>query len=241
MKKNSHTSAFFHYTENVNLLYKIIEEGLRFSFCKESISDKVFIGAPMISFCDIPITHSEEHREKYGTSAIGLSKEYIISQSHKYNIAPVTYLIKNDPRLFSYEGLFSKKPTNIIFGFLKRDVYTHNDEEYNAYDECEWRITVENSVDQPWFTNEEEYNKWRGRLSNDNKSKTPPKEFSKEEPFKFGVKDIDYIIVSKKSNIPNLINKLQKLEKVCGEKIDEKEKAMLLSKVISFEQIMNDF
>lgn len=124
---------------------------------------------------------------------------------------------------------------------MKRNVYTHKDKEYNAYDECEWCITVENYVDQPWFTSEEEYDKWRGGLPNDNKSKTPPKKFSKEEPFKFGVEDIDYIIVYKKSNIPYLIGRLQKLEKVCGEKIDEKEKAMLLSKVISFKQIMDDF
>lgn len=87
---NSHTSALFHYTRNQNIILGILRDGLKFSYCKEKFSSDLCLGIPMISFCDIPISHSFEHSSKYGQYAIALSKENLMS---KYNGAlnPVNY------------------------------------------------------------------------------------------------------------------------------------------------------
>lgn len=89
-KKNSHTSALFHYTRKQNILIKILKEGIKFSYCKEKISDELCIGIPMISFCDIPIGNSIEHSLKYGSYAIALSKEKLMNR-YKSALGPVNY------------------------------------------------------------------------------------------------------------------------------------------------------
>lgn len=88
-KKNSHTSALFHYTRNQNILINILKEGLKFSYCKEKFSDNLCLGLPMISFCDIPIGNSAEHSSKYGQYAIALSKKKLL-QDYK-TLGPVNY------------------------------------------------------------------------------------------------------------------------------------------------------
>lgn len=89
-KKNSHTSALFHYTKNQNILINILKEGLKFSYCKEKFSDDLCLGIPMISFCDIPIGNSFEHSSKYGQYAIALSKNKLM-QEYKEALGPVNY------------------------------------------------------------------------------------------------------------------------------------------------------
>lgn len=89
-KKNSHTSALFHYTRNQNVLINILKEGLKFSYCKEKFSDELCLGIPMISFCDIPIGNSIEHSSKYGQYAIALSKKKLL-QDYKGALGPVNY------------------------------------------------------------------------------------------------------------------------------------------------------
>lgn len=95
MAYNSHTSTLFHYTKSIKSLLSIIQEGFRYSYSKESIGNKDFIGVPMISFCDIPISRSVEHMNKYGRYAIGIDKDYIIEQTAS-NVAPVTYYLNNN-------------------------------------------------------------------------------------------------------------------------------------------------
>lgn len=89
-QRNSHTSALFHYTRNQKNIFSILKEGLKFSYCKEKLTDNLCLGIPMISFCDIPIEDSAEHSSKYGGYAIGLSKDYLLKE---YSIAlgPVNY------------------------------------------------------------------------------------------------------------------------------------------------------
>ena len=89
-KKNSHTSALFHYTRNQNILINILKDGLKFSYCKEKFSDNLCLGLPMISFCDIPIGNSFEHSSKYGQYAIALSKDKLMYK-YKGALGPVNY------------------------------------------------------------------------------------------------------------------------------------------------------
>ena len=103
-KKNSHTSALFHYTRNQSIIFGILREGLKFSYCKEIFSADLCLGIPMISFCDIPISHSFEHSSKYGQYAIALSKENLMSK-YKGALNPVNYFTS----LSSVEAAFRLK------------------------------------------------------------------------------------------------------------------------------------
>lgn len=91
VKKNSHTSALFHYTRNQNIVINILKEGLKFSYCREEFSDDLCLGIPMICFCDIPVGASFEHSSKYGQYAIGLSKDKLL-EKYKEALGPVNYV-----------------------------------------------------------------------------------------------------------------------------------------------------
>lgn len=235
---NSHTSTFFQYTNKGDKLISILKEGFKFSFCKEDVADGISLGIPMISYCDIPISRSKEHCVKYGNYAIGLTKSFVINCAENYKLGPISYLIERDPREESISGLFKTEPTNQIFAFLKRDKYIHKGKSYHSYDECEWRIVLPDGFLLPegskvyWFQDEQSYERWRTERNN---------KFVNGVSFKFSIEDIEYLIVNQKSNIPNFIKKIRKLKTICGEGITDQQKDLLISKVISFEQINLDF
>lgn len=52
---NSHSDTLFHYTKQLDSLISILKEGLRVSYSGEQITEDIFIGIPMVSFCDIPV------------------------------------------------------------------------------------------------------------------------------------------------------------------------------------------
>ena len=94
--RNSHSGTLFHYTRTLESLSSILREGLRASYSKERISDKIFIAIPMISFCDIPFECCEEHREKYGRYAVGLNKNWMID-TYGDLLSPVHYVLRDEP------------------------------------------------------------------------------------------------------------------------------------------------
>ena len=105
-------SSLFHFTREFGTFRQIITEGLRFSYCYEPFgeivakqgwdielkkSDKVLnckgIAIPMISFCDIPLLRTREHRKKFGDYMIGFNREALINvvNATKYMLNPVQY------------------------------------------------------------------------------------------------------------------------------------------------------
>jgi len=114
----------------------------------------------------------------------------------------------------------------------------HENKKQINYDECEWRIVlpenakINENILCKWFWTENEYDNWRiGRKD----------KFINELPLLFSVDDIEYIIVPTKELIPNFIKRLIKLKMICGEKLEDKDRYSLVSKVISLEQIKRDF
>lgn len=88
-------SSLFHFTSSFEVLLKIITNGFRYSYAFERFSsdllnDRIYdgiynidsrtslddcgIAIPMVSFCDIPITRTLPHAERYGKYFIGLNK-----------------------------------------------------------------------------------------------------------------------------------------------------------------------
>lgn len=88
------TSSVFRFTRDYELLRKILRDGIIPNYCEEDLSfesTSFYVGIPMASFCDIPITLLDEHTSRYGNYGIALSKEWAIQQG----ITPVMY-VAND-------------------------------------------------------------------------------------------------------------------------------------------------
>ena len=88
------TSSLFHYT-NFNGLKRILAEGLVPNYCSEdlTVGEREFvIGLPMVCFCDIPLTRTDEFTKRYGRHAIALSKEW----AARNNINPILYAVDED-------------------------------------------------------------------------------------------------------------------------------------------------
>lgn len=232
-KINSHTSTLFHFTKNQNALFSILKQGLRLSYCKESFMEDVVAGIPMISFCDIPLTLCKEHRDKYGKYAIGFSKD-AFTKLNGYTLAPLSYF--NDNQVGMKQIIQSLvKDKNKSVGWFKQYEMQRNKKTQINYDECEWRILPDiQTKEADYFWELKEFEKWKN-----NRADTF---WDKDNYFvKFGVNDIRHIIVYQEQNIKSTVDRLSKLQTLGGNILAEDEKYLLVSKVISFDDINKDF
>lgn len=273
---NSHTNTLFHYTKSEDILLSILKEGLRFVYCKERLDERLCFGIPMISFCDIPVAQSVEHTSKYGEFAIGLSKEYLIS-NYSFAIGPVTYYLKGAPifkMALDYLRIYGSNVYNrgnvltvsnspgdktILSkeeapGVLKSFFDTNNYHqlvttsigiikpycsEYEKgvqinYDECEWRMIVPENARLSaterckWFWTEQEFDDWREKYGDI---------FINSWSLPFDISDINFLIVPDNESVKSLIQAIYDMETLCGQPIDDEEKALLCTKILSFDQI----
>jgi len=97
------SSTLFHFTRKFTNIKKIVQKGLRFSYCFESLPKEVIlnellpasrnfpkdikigddskeygVAIPMVCFCDIPLLRVNEHKQKYGNYAIGVDKDFLL-------------------------------------------------------------------------------------------------------------------------------------------------------------------
>lgn len=228
--KNSHTSSLFHYTKNQNSLFSILKDGLKVSYCREMISDTVMIAIPMVSFCDLPLSRCLEHREKYGRYAVGIKKEAFNRIPLDYQLGPVNYFRD------SQNGLFDDLKTmveskNQVVGWFKRFEMLRNKKRQINYDECEWRMIYFCDRRQ-WFWDKNEYDTWRGGRNDT---------FFENAVITFTPNDVNYILVYQDSNVANVIKRIMNLRQFSGNIISDKEKLLLISKIISFDQLRLDY
>ena len=85
---------FFHFTPELRHLINIMNYKFMPFFCMESLEYLNFpelqikaMAYPMICFCDIPLSRQKEHRVKFGSYGIGLSKDWGINN----RLTPVVY------------------------------------------------------------------------------------------------------------------------------------------------------
>jgi hypothetical protein len=112
-------NTLFHFTNSIENIINILTNDFTPRYCMESfdfISEEDTItelAIPMVCFCDIPLSQIRNHVEHYGGYAIGLSKNWGISNC----INPVMYSLPDSYSTQIYRLSMNTIPTHI--GTLK--------------------------------------------------------------------------------------------------------------------------
>jgi hypothetical protein len=259
-------NTLFHFTDSFDKLQNIFINYFHPCYCLEDQSYLVsghlspYAAIPMVCFCDIPLSQINFHTQVYGSYCIGLTKKWGISNK----INPVMYaipesystsLLKNsfadlyplNPKLLRYET----EETNFairnvatmlysFFTFLKpyegefwRDGQLVN-KNVKFYDEREWRyVPPLNELNDrgliPVMSKEQYYNNQERDLYN--------KQLKKFFSLKFSAADIKYIIVKNDSEIIKFAEQIDRL----AARYTQEEKRLLITRLMSMEQIISDF
>jgi Putative abortive phage resistance protein AbiGi, antitoxin len=245
------TNSVIHYTQNLDSLIGIINcTGFKFKYCFEEYSFHKMNNAPaalpMVSFCDIPISEVKNHIDSYGSYGIGLNKSW----AKNSGLNPVLYVEKTSAlaKMFYEHGqrlVKLKKEAHdakIQYSELQ-NYYSYiknyegrlvrgkvNDENYRFYNEREWRyVPTKDEIKyatlwidgKTYIKDKEKYNQ---KIS--------------DCYLKFSHADISYLIVDTDDEIPSL---LDTLNKVFEDTATAKELRVLATRIMTKNQIWNDF
>lgn len=262
------SQTLFHFTKTTDAIKSILEGNFKPSYCLEKIPFAEFsVGVPMVCFCDIPLTQTKNHISEYGDYAIGLKKHWGIKNKLNpvFYINPESkaaerldtltkYLMSNNykalgqrnPTLENRNHAYELKTLFEVISYTKPIKGSNWDKEKrafkakkrNLYNEREWRfvphkeneITSENVVPlsivfEDTFLNPDELKRANERIGN--------------QLLIFEPKDVDYIIVKKKSEIVMMYDLVHDIKRRYG--FDEKSIKELLTKIIHIKRIHEDF
>ncbi len=109
---NPRSETLFHFTKSIEFLKGILANGFFPRFCLEDtrwlgIKSTDFLGFPMVSFCDIPISRISEHTAFYGQYGIGMTKQWALTNK----LEPVIYAPPGSASIATVDYLMAK-PTN---------------------------------------------------------------------------------------------------------------------------------
>ncbi|HFD1835109.1 TPA: abortive infection system antitoxin AbiGi family protein [Clostridium perfringens] len=252
-------NTLFHFTNNIDNIINILTNEFSPRYCMESFE---FLGGcdleiaiPMVCFCDIPLSQIKNHIENYGGYAIGLSKEWGGSKG----INPVAYSIKNSLSTKAISNVINiinrecedeqkKNDIDNAYDFMCNFVFymkpyegnSWNKEKFDGkytrfYDEREWRyipdIDVIKKYNIDWFLEKEEFLDYKGRREYNNK-------ISEIIKLSFEPDDIKYIIVNSEDEILDLFRAIDNIK---GDKYSLNRINILKTRIISKDQILNDF
>ncbi|WP_412464429.1 abortive infection system antitoxin AbiGi family protein [Flavobacterium mekongense] len=247
------SNSVIHYTNKLeNLKGILMNEGFRLKYCLETlnINYKVELSTavPMVSFCDIPLSEVKNHIDSYGSYAIGLYKNW----AKQNGLNPVLYLEKNSYISTSIARLIDRllelksdpKTDKILkVEILKLLLYCKNyegylkhgkidDENYRFYNEREWRYVPKDEI---LIEKKAKPLIWGDTFL---KEKDKNNETLKDIYCSFSPQDISYIIVDDENDIPEI---LTTLNEVYEDKCTTKELKVLSTRIITKNQIYNDF
>jgi hypothetical protein len=247
-------NSLFHFTKSIENIQNILSNNFIPNYCLERFNNSNLspeIAIPMVCFCDIPLSQILGHIDNYGNYAIGLKKEWAFSKG----ISPVFY-IYND----SYTDLYLKKLIDfgseivnannfhdtfeqlVFLEFIcfckkyKGNFLRGNEllDEIIFYNEREWRyvpsiqkikeLNPNLFLSKPEYSDETKKKRYNGNM--------------KLLKLEFEPKDINYIVISNEDERLQIINLIEEIK---GDKFSLNEIKRLNSKIISVEQIKNDF
>lgn len=278
------SSSLIHFTKKLEYLQGIIENGFRYSYCKEEypkalvynilnkdkpyfnpqnllapqkISGSVLI--PMVSFCDIPLTRSKVHADKYGYYGVGIDRE--LARYIYPNLMPVQYVssARYSLALNELSMLYSKsKETNrqiensikLIIGNTKGYTTLYEGQEVLCYEEREWRVIHNDDNETPWgwgMKDKRTKKKYNERLhSNSDLSYLSFIVIEDEISQKIVDENIDklitHIIVKNENEIQEIAKFiLNENNMFFGYNLSLNSRLSLVSKINSFERISKDY
>lgn len=239
------SNSLIHFTNSKDTLISILNEEFRIKYCSEKIITPVgnlSYAFPMVSFCDIPLSQIKEHITKYGNYGLGLTKEW----GQKHGLNPVLYVDKNSTVGSNYYAAFDelyigkkikdRSETELksldVVRYMKNyeaDLITPKIEKkgYRFADEKEWRY-VPNFKEVPMLVRDEMYQDNKDAVNN----------LVKDLRLGFEPKDIKYVIINDDTEISEFISSLRKAK---GKIYSYDDVERLITRLITTEQIINDF
>ena len=244
MNPKSHT--LFHFTKSSEVLKLILKNGFWPRYCAEDVNwlgykDFDYIAYPMVCFCDIPLSRTDEHVQFYGEFGIGLTKEWAVTNK----ITPIQYISTNSliPQTFrdivdhNYKlGEEDKaKGKELVRYLLAHSKPTEGNMVIGGkvvskefYQESEWRYVPKNEnvldfLKKEIFESSDDLER-HNELTKENCSIT------------FTPKDVKYIFVKNDSDIPDMVNFIQNEL----DHFPSIELKVLVSRVTSLESISRD-
>lgn len=259
VKETLSSNTLFHFTKSREILTLILTNEFSPRYCLEDLTmlgiteaDKISmeLGVPMVCFCDIPLSKIRFHLSCYGNYGIGMKKSWDI----KNKVTPVVYaspksettsIIKEMLKIVRHKEN-NKTPyvhelriyLSSLLRFIKpyKGDFTHNGKKHKNrvyYNEREWRYvpTIDKLIydKRPFLEKEEFLNETMRSQANESLRITFTLSFIPD--------DIEYIIVKNKTEIPLIINDIMSIK----HNYDDDTKRLLISKIISCENISNDF
>lgn len=257
------SASLFHFTRTFEALRSILREGFRPHYSREDLA--MFglpqcLGVPMVSFCDIPLSKTEKHSRVYGCYALGLNKEW----GKARNISPIHYIypdsicakviveiyrsLRDKNILHECECLTFNPQTAIFFyakpydGDLmktgKHGELVKSEKNLTFYDEREWRYVpfADKTLQSPLIPPEVQPMLSDAEYANLETYAAKTKTLQKNYTLKFHANDIKYIIVRAEEEISQIVDDIYETLQ-CSE--DDKNR--LITRIITMEQIQEDF
>lgn len=250
-------NTLFHFTSSNSLKSILASQGLFPQYSDEHFEDILpessiyrITYIPLISFCDLTIiqlSRDSLHTTVFGDYGIGLTKKWGIENK----ISPVIYVHKNSQpsnQLYNLIKLFRKydrthetqetistarKELIDSFKFIKPyqgrwqkgEKIKEVEDDIVYYNEREWRYC-------PLLS---QYKVLSGTKASNKKVKDKLNKQLKSDMVKFDADDIKYIMIKKKSEIQDFVTVINKM------KLDRKQKNELITKIITIEEINEDY
>ncbi len=240
---NLHSNSLFHFTKKEHLI-NILSNNFIPHYCKErlSISDSPFdYLVPMVSFCDIPLSQVKNHIEEYGKYAIGLNREWV----NRNKLNPVLYYRESSVFFKKYHHLLKSMMENVkdafpddstpLFNYLETKYLFNYFKAYMGYDfktgkekifydEREWRYVPDSLPEDSYMIPD-----------GDKRLQMMQKEVEQNELY-FEPNNISYIVIENEDERLEFVKKLREIKS----KYSPQDVEVLITKIISSEQILND-
>ena len=277
------SSSLIHFTDRLEYLKGILKDGFRFSYCREeypkalvnniknqekkdfiptncclneNICNTVLI--PMVSFCDIPLTRSNVHAQKYGYYGVGIDRE--LARDIYPQLMPVQYmsserfrLALNDISVIFAESENINRQINdsvkLIIGTTKVYSTLRKERDVLCYEEREWRVIHSDNGITEWGWGLED--RWK-EAYNDRLHSNPDLSYL----FFIVVEDsegariveeninklITHILVQNETEIPEIAEFIMdENNSIFGYALPKKCRLQLISKLNSFERLSKDY
>src|ERR1039457_4601518 len=252
MAENISSNVLFHFTDSMDRLKSILRHGFSPHFCPEFTLDPADVeaanskrppmrAAPMVCFCDLPLSLIHKHLKEYGNFGIGLDKDWGLENG----IAPVIYTYARAQTHPAIMQLITKASEikdrimainlNLLAAYTKPFVgpaWRHNRVEPSVrfYDEREWRYIPSVREGEAIFLKRNDYDKG-------SKAKQSNKRF---KPLLVTPKAIQYLIVAGDEDENDVLELHDYIMKLYVRRFSRKDAVLVGTTIMTVDRIQED-